>query len=301
MSGLIGIQFNGRLGNQLFQYAAARCVAERLGCELVLIGPRPCGRVRRFTQPLQVEIARFFPAVAVSTRSFSINAIHSVSERMFQRMCSQWFPHRMEPRKVEIGEHEWWEVYDPAMFDIGPGTLMNGFFQSERYLAGREGDVRQWFRPSAATEARANRLLTPIAQTLTDFVAIHVRLGDYKMNTVRVNGEAYPYALGRSYYGDAMAQFPMDARLALFSDEPELAATLLPRKPDWICPPAGPAETLWALARFRRMVMANSSFSWWAAWLGGPGNTVIAPQYHIGRASGVWYPEGIQVSSWTYI
>jgi hypothetical protein len=301
MSGLIGIQFNGRLGNQLFQYAAARCVAERLGCELVLLGPHPHGRVRRFKQPLQVEITRFFPEVVVSPRSFLINTIHSVSERIFQRMCSQWFPHRIEPSKVEIGHHEWSEVYDPAMLDIEPGTLINGYFQSECYLAGREADVRQWFRPSAATEARANRLLAPIAQTLTDFVAIHVRLGDYKMHTLRVHGEAYPYALGRSYYVDAVAQFPMGARLALFSDEPEFAATLPPRKPDWICPSAGPAETLRALAQFPRMVMANSSFSWWAAWLGGPVNTVIAPRYHIGRAPGVWYPEGIQVSSWTYI
>jgi hypothetical protein len=252
-------------------------------------------------QPLQVEIARSFPGVVVSPRSFLINAVHIVSERIFQRICSRWFPHRIEPRKVEVGHNEWSEVYDPAMFDVEPGTLMNGYFQSERYLTGREADVRQWFRPSAATEAGTDRLLAPIAQTLTDFVAVHVRLGDYKMHTLSVDGEAYPYALDRSYYGDAMAQFPVGARLALFSDGPDLAAALLPRKPDWICPLASPAETLWALARFPRMVIANSSFSWWAAWLGGPGNTVIAPQYHIGRASGVWYPEGIQVSSWTYI
>jgi hypothetical protein len=132
-------------------------------------------------------------------------------------------------------------------------------------------------------------------------VAVHARLGDYSTHALRVGSAAYSYELGSDYYAQALARFPEASPIALFSDEPDRAATLLPRRPDWVCPDAGAIEKMLALSRFHNIVIANSSFSWWAAWLGGADNKVVAPRYHLGRTAGFWYPGSIEVANWTYV
>jgi hypothetical protein len=52
----------------------------------------------------------------------------------------------------------------------------------------------------------------------------------------------------------------------------------------------------------RYMVIANSSFSWWAAWLNvHPEKLVVAPKYHLGWRIGRWFPGDIAVDEWNYI
>lgn len=52
----------------------------------------------------------------------------------------------------------------------------------------------------------------------------------------------------------------------------------------------------------RFMVTANSSFSWWAAYLNKTANPVIlAPKFHLGWRKKVWFQGDIEVPGWTYV
>jgi hypothetical protein len=52
----------------------------------------------------------------------------------------------------------------------------------------------------------------------------------------------------------------------------------------------------------RRMIIGNSTYSWWAAWLNTlPDRQIVAPEYFLGRNLEVWYPRDIRVEGWTYL
>ncbi len=301
MAGLIGARLQGRLGNQLFQYAAARCVAEHLGCGVVLVGPRQRQRWRTLARPLRTELSGAFRYVTFSPTSRWLNTLQAFSQPAFASELGRLLPHRFRPRKTLSGGQLLAEAYDPAIWQVAPGTLIEGYFQSEQYFQDRAATVRRWFTPSRRTAAVVDDLLAGLRGNVGDYVAVHVRLGDYASHSLRVGDVLYPYALGRDYYDKALDRFPPGVPVALFSDEPDAAAALLPSAPAWVCPAASPVVTLLALARFPRLIIANSSFSWWAGWLGGPNNAVVAPHYHMGRAAGLWYPADIMTDGWTYL
>lgn len=298
---MIGVRFKGRLGNQLFQYAAARSVAERLNCPLVVTDFARGRNLRRVRRALHLELREVFPNATVAPATHALEALGGISARAYRAAMSRMLPRRFTPRKVLSGGVLSSEAFDPAIREVSPGTLLEGFFQSEAYFADRREDVRRWFAPAERTTARVGALLEPIASDLPTYVAVHVRLGDYQRHALQVGGRAYPYVLDRAYYAAAIDMFPRDTPIALFSDEPEMAAELLPRPAEWVAPDADPFVTLLALATFSKIVTANSSFSWWAAWLGGPDNVVIAPRFHIGHAAGIWHPYSVAVDRWTYV
>jgi hypothetical protein len=111
-------------------------------------------------------------------------------------------------------------------------------------------------------------------------VAVHVRRTDFLRPGCGFE------ALPLSYYERAARLFP-GARFAVFSDD-------LPWCRSWISPPgvdfvdlADPAEALRAMAACEHHIIANSSFSWWAAWLADtrPDHVTVAPSVWFKGAS----------------
>ena len=108
--------------------------------------------------------------------------------------------------------------------------------------------------------------------------------------------------LPASYYHEAMEHIPSDAPIAVFSDDPDWAAALLPDRRAWVSRGRSAVVDMLLMAKCQWVVMANSSFSWWGAWLNErPDRVVIAPLHHIGWRIGKWFPGGIDVPGWTYL
>jgi hypothetical protein len=117
---------------------------------------------------------------------------------------------------------------------------------------------------------------------LGSWIGIHVRRGDFASR----KGQSFHGVLQQDYYLRALGILEdrqVDLPVVVFSDEPEEAARLvrpLARSVHTIQPPPGtPAiESLQLLAGASSIVTANSTFSWWAAWLGeSEGRRVVAP------------------------
>jgi Glycosyl transferase family 11 len=115
-------------------------------------------------------------------------------------------------------------------------------------------------------------------------VSVHVRRGDYlKPGTAEVHG-----ILGEPYYRNALGRLDdaigHDAELFVFSDDPAAAEQVLSFVPRSRLvhvrgDPARPWEDMALMSHCRHHVTANSSFSWWGAWLNrAPDKIVIAPQ-----------------------
>ena len=183
-------------------------------------------------------------------------------------------------------------MFDPEVLETRPGTYLAGWWISPRYFAGAEARLREDLVLRAPLSAREwiNAIQSRNA------VAIHVRRGDYLLHPeIGV--------LEKKYYAGAIQAIRScvsDPHYFVFSDDVPAARELLRGvidKFDVVQLEAGasPAQDLAVMASCRHFIIANSTFSWWGAWLAAnDGKIVIAPSHwYVGARVSVpdVYPE----------
>ena len=298
---MIGIKLQGQLGNQMFQYAAARIQSERLSCGLVVEYPgslhSAIGHAARGVLPQQ--LFKIFPDLRVHPLSRWL-AMKALPSRFRGPARQRLFPSKFQPRLVAMEAGN--EIYDDRIWSIEDRTWLSGYFQSPRYLTGWEDQVGEWFGAPQHTAVAANKLVQLLPESPTKMIAVHVRLGDYLGQCGSHGDPVTGWALPKDYYVRALSRYSDSTPIALFSDDAPAAAHLLPRAPAWTSTSGSAAIDMFLMGTFRRVVIANSSFSWWAAWLSRqPQKEVVAPQYHIGWRTRRWFPADIKVEGWTYV
>jgi len=283
----------GGIGNQLFIYAAAWTLAQRTGAELILdVSAFPRDALYRRTYAL----AHFnLGEVALRDKTSPAEFIHRQYRRV--RQIFPLLPPRLGPI---VGERSHLH-FDPSLTDGSlrklPTVHLFGYRQNERYFADQAEGLRRkltfMFEPSVEARAQADEILGCNA------VGIHFR----QLHQVR-SGETRPNAqirqLDATYYGnaiDAMRKQVPDARFFCFGDSLAGLDRFFPPGVEKGIPrptPDEPADIrdLWLMTQCRHFIIANSSFSWWAAWLGSrPDSVVLCPdtrgfEYEIAPAHG---------------
>lgn len=266
----VTVRLRGGLGNQLFQYAAGTAVAARLACPL-LVETGDLGAVLPGDTPRAFELDWIVEPDHVLT-----GATLGRSLRLLRRVARK-APFAMGPKTFTEASF----AYDDRIDAVQPGTTLDGYFQSWRYFEAIEGPLRT----SLLEAIPRSPWGTGIEEKLSaggPWIAVHVRRGDY----LKPHNSAYHGLLGQSYYRAALAHLTrrgLDHRIVVFSDEPDAARDLLGSRTsrvDVVRPPAdsNPAESILLMSRAQAVVTANSSFSWWAAWIADPASsTVVCP------------------------
>ena len=254
MSNTVIIRLNGGLGNQMFQYAAARSIA----------------LAHAATVELDMSWFGDDPARSYALGPFAIAAkpkTYFLSHLRKPKYLAKWLRsiHINHPLFEEAHAH-----YDAEMMRVAPPVLLKGFFQSERYFASIRQTIVQDFKIQTAPNAKAEQILRQISQT--DAVCVHFRRGDYVMKP-KVN--AVFGTCSMEYYSTALQWIKSGLKsphLFVFSDDPDwVRDNFKPDIPMTLVDIHGPAEAhedLRLMAACDHFVIANSTFSWWAAWLG---------------------------------
>lgn len=128
------------------------------------------------------------------------------------------------------------------------------YFQDPAWFAGYEEDIKHLFS-------------TGIVKS--DYVGIHVRRGDY------VNNPFYVDLTKTDYYDRAMALFP-GAKFKIFSDDPKWCSIKWGDREDVEISYGNELDDMNELAGCRGIIMANSSYSWWCAYLSNA--DIVAPK-----------------------
>jgi hypothetical protein len=282
----------------MFQYAAARAAAERLGCGLFVCGEDYPGgravarsiakapwRILRSFRKVQCEISAF-PNV---TQSWGSLALQIGGETLQRRIFPQTFKEAAVVGKngAEI------EVFDSSYFRITSGTWLSGYFQSEAYFSDMKPRVQKWFDFSHGEKNHVRKIIECWPAPTDRMCAIHVRRTDYLANG---------WALPMRYYRRALSLLPPGLGFAIFSDDIEFARNYFQYLDPWVSMGSSAIQDLALMSSCKFQVIANSSFSWWSAWLNRiPEKLVIAPNFHLGWYMGEWFPRGIKVDGWSYV
>jgi len=182
--------------------------------------------------------------------------------------------------------------YDPRFLQLGPQVYMSGYWQSARYFDHIDelirGELRLRHEPSEINAAWLARVRGARS------VCVHIRRGDYLMAA----HYGFHGVCSVEYYRRAMQLMRsrvQDVKFFVFSDDWQWSRENL-SVDDAIVVDANDAnaaqEDLRLMAACRHHIIANSSLSWWAAWLAkADGQVVIAPKPWFARKADTPVPE----------
>ena len=279
-NGTVVVRLVGGLGNQMFGYAAALALAVRRGRALKMEVSAFEACEKRSYQLCRLKVPQDLYTGAPPFRPAS----NSIAARVIRRIKRQIFKGYVFKGGGTLRKGVYREPhfhFDPAFFKLsGVEILLDGYFQSPRYFEGVEALLRERFRPAVPLSAKAAGWAARIAASPCP-VSLHVRRGDY---TEGANSAVHG-VLDRGYY-DRAVNLVRDlagerAEFFLFSDEPDFIAEAFADLPGAHAVRSGPGaswEDLFLMARCRHNIIANSSYSWWGAWLNpAEDKRVIAP------------------------
>jgi len=268
----------GGLGNQMFQYACARAITKELKMPLKVTQDM----FGVYSSHYGPELERVFSLsldVAQPVELQKMIGMLRVSP-LIRRVLASRFLTLLRGRYFIVEPHfrYWDELYDRAQ----AGGYLQGYWQSERYFARHTNIIRKDFEFKNKFNEQNKELVREIRKT--NSISVHVRHGDYVKNakTYSVHGICTP-----EYYFEAiefLEQQVSNIRLFAFSDDHKWVAEVLKsRYPELVLVDhnrGGESYNDMRLMSFcRHHIIANSSFSWWGAWLNpAPNKIVIAPR-----------------------
>lgn len=165
---------------------------------------------------------------------------------------------------------------------ISAPAHLYGYWQSEKYFISQAYQIRKDFAFPALSGGEALGLAVRI-KACPNAVSVHIRRGDYISNP---QARAFHGLPGPDYYRAALEHVRTvmgDTTVFLFSDDPQWVRENFDscghacEVVDLNLPDA-PQHDMHLMSMCRHHVIANSSFSWWGAWLGAPGGITIAPK-----------------------
>lgn len=285
-------RIRGGLGNQLFMYAMARRLAHANKAELVLDGATGFRGSNKYAR--QYMLDRFPIAGRLATRDEQRDPLHSL-----RRGLRKWWDKRkpLEQRQYIVDPGG----IDKAIYDlkIVRPTTFEGYWQSEDWFNEIAADIRAECTPETPTDKDNQQSAQAIEQCTA--VALHVRFFNDPSQTAQSQQVVDYYAKAIETLRERVA----NPTFFIFSDQPEKAREILNLDPtetyvvDHNSGDANAHLDLWLMSRCQHFITANSTFSWWGAWLGEkPDSIVVSPVFTAADAFLAWGLPGLIPKRW---
>ena len=252
------IGYFGRLGNQMFQFASTYGIAKKLGYDVAF-------PLENVTTP---NVEDFKDGVTREVY-FDIPNIFEIPKEL------------IKPKSKIIFDKQIQEPYFhfcPDLFTIPDSTNLKGYYQTEKYFEHCKKEILELFTFKDDIKSHALEIFPKV---VANTVGIHVRVGDY------ANLQMYHPICKPDYYESAMTHFTdQNYYFLIFSDNIDYCKDIFGESENiiYICNNKSEVD-MCLMSMCTHNVIANSSFSWWAAWLNkNPNKKVIAPKKWFGEA-----------------
>jgi hypothetical protein len=283
---MIIVRLTGGLGNQMFQYAMGRGLSHRLESRLKLDISLLKHNPQRSYSLKHLNIIEDF-ASAKEIYRFS-GVPQTLSQKISNRIFGSAFrdADRKFSQNKPLAYSEPHFHFDPKALELQGDIYLRGYWQSEKYFK----DIKHIIRDEFTVKNRLDAKNLAVAKQIhsCESVSLHVRRGDYAASAVRKRTHG---VCSLEYYQAAIEKMKkhfVDLHFFVFSDDPQwVASNMHVTGPSTIVDHNGPEEAhedLRLMSLCRNHILANSTFSWWAAWLkSSRSGIVIAPQKWFGE------------------
>src|SRR5687768_5292031 len=256
----------GGLGNQLFQYAAGRTLAH----------------VNNTILKLDVSFFEEYEFRNFDLLNFTTNVDFATKQEIENLMPAHNFEKAFQylsPLKKRTYHRERYFHFDERFLNLGANVFLKGYFQSEKYFLPAKEIIRNELTFKENAIERVKEFSLELNER--NSVSIHIRRGDYEKDPAIAKRHG---TLSAGYYRSAIEIIKTKIRhprFYLFSDDMDWATKNL-QLPDLVCVSNEISKThiedFYLMSQCHHNIIANSSFSWWGAWLNNnAGKIVIAP------------------------
>ncbi|WP_289023309.1 alpha-1,2-fucosyltransferase [uncultured Salegentibacter sp.] len=269
---MIVTKITGGLGNQMFQYAVALILAKKNKTSIYIDDTfyqnNNSGTIRNFELPL------FKHNLNVATPDL-ISDFTSLSVwNKLKREAGLNYPKIHNEKNF---------AFDKKTLELQAPVYLQGYFQSYKYFKGFEKQICDFFSfPENRKDEQDKKILTNLKYI--NSVAVHVRRGDYitDKKTQKFHGNCT-----KEYYLEAIetiAKQTANPYFFFFSDDPDWGEqnfNHLPYNITFVTQNQGKDswKDMMLMSSCKHNIIANSSFSWWGAWLNrNPDKIIIAPK-----------------------
>lgn len=258
MKNRVTVLIQGGIGNQLFTYACAYCIALQNGAEL-------------FLDLLPFE-SGYFRTYQLDRLNIKGKKVHHLLPKGIIYRIREWGLSHMFEYVREI------KPYKYQCISSTKGNLyLEGYWQSEKYFRVARKELLNTFYPVAPDD---RNMIDSFCDKYVkkNTVAVHIRRGDFVTGKTSISAEFYHRAFEwinatiddpeYIFFSDDIEYVKKvfgteNIKMYLFTDISDINDDLL---------------TLFCMSRCPNMIIANSSFSWWAAWLNdNDKKNIIAP------------------------
>ena len=264
----------GQLGNQMFQYASLKGIANQNGYNFCIPNHNEI-----FEDGLgnRLHIELFKPFVLENFSDLNVQLIDG------------------DRPVVQEGSFH----FNEQLFNNCPDWVcLHGFFQTEKYFKNIEQEIREDF-------TFTDDILEPCKEMMRQFdeppISLHIRRGDFLINS------ANHHNLGLDYYEKALDVMPRvydscDLPVLIFSDDPEWCKEqeLFSSNRFMVAEGNSAYVDMCLMSLCSRHIIANSTFSWWGAWLANS-KQVVAPSVWFGPNNAHLDIKDLYLDDWVVI
>ena len=247
----------GGLGNQMHIIATAYALARRLG------------------------------TVAAFPRETNENLIGITPRKSYAKTILKY---------IDRQPHPAYPIYREPRFNFNPlpprnNLILSGYFQTEKYFKDYKADITSLFMRYFYETKSIKEFVNGFFEKERTTIAVHIRRGDYlkfpKIHPIQTADyylEGINYIVGKHNIAKPVIVMFSDDMDWCMSDKNSLYKTLEALDVEvWFCNVSSDIVEFYTMAHCDHHVIANSSFSWWAAWLCPNKNTIVAPKKWFGK------------------
>lgn len=267
----------GGLGNQMFQYAAGYSLAKRNGMPLKL----DISALKKYSRHAGYQFEEIFSGHFEIADTFDLIRSLGLSGWKLRHQGIDVAAHKPFKKSTRIAQqktHNYW----PELFSYSKNnTYISGYWQSSKYFRGFENELRQIFEIKTTLKGRNKEIAEKIHSEYS--VSVHLRRGDYISNQ---NANKFHGVCSLDYYKSAIElmsnRYP-NAKYYIFSDDIEFAKAEFQNDSKYTIVDGNNGVKSYLdmhlMSLCNSHIIANSTFSWWGAWLSqGEMKFVIAPK-----------------------
>jgi hypothetical protein len=255
---MITTNLTGNFGNHMWYYCICRIVAEKLGYEW---GINPVATHDYYGGQSQfyfMNVDYGKPVIVSGKNERGLNTYVGISNEYY------------DTQKIHNGVCI--NMYDPNVFNIQDNTMIHLISQSEEYLIDRRNDIFSWFTIKDEHKNLYEQKLNDLNIILDNNTCIiNFRGGEYRGIPNLI--------LGRKYWIDSinhMKSMNPNMKFVIITDDPDCAKSFIG---DYPCYHVDIGFDFYVINQSQYVILSNSSFGWWAAWLNNNSKLTIAPKY----------------------